>query len=76
LVLAFKDTGVGISEAAITHLFQRFYQADGVMARKQEGSGLGLSIVKTVTEAHRGMCWVESKLGVGSTFYVALPVEK
>ncbi len=76
IVMAVKDTGPGVPEAAIPHLFERFYQAEGVMARKVGGSGLGLSIVKTITEAHKGMCWLESKLGVGSTFYVALPVEK
>lgn len=76
IVVAVKDTGVGVSEAAIPHLFERFFQADGVMARKKEGSGLGLSIVKTIVEAHHGMCWVESKKDVGSTFYIALPVEK
>lgn len=76
IVVAVKDTGVGVPEAAIPHLFERFYQADGVMARKKEGSGLGLSIVKTIVEAHHGMCWVESKKDVGSTFYIALPVEK
>jgi len=76
IVVAVKDTGVGVAEAAIPHLFERFFQADGVMARKKEGSGLGLSIVKTIVEAHHGMCWVESKKDVGSTFYIALPVEK
>lgn len=76
IVVAVKDTGVGVSEAAIPHLFERFFQADGVMARKKEGSGLGLSIVKTIVEAHHGMCWVESKKDIGSTFYIALPVEK
>jgi signal transduction histidine kinase len=75
IVLAVKDTGVGIKEEALNHLFERFYQADGVMQRKQEGSGLGLSIVKKVVEAHNGMVWVESEVGVGSTFYVAIPVE-
>lgn len=74
VVIAVKDTGVGIKEAALNHLFERFYQADGVMQRKQEGSGLGLSIVKRVAESHGGMVWVESVEGTGSTFYVALPV--
>jgi PAS domain S-box-containing protein len=75
IVVAVKDTGIGIKEEALSHLFERFYQADGVMRRKQEGTGLGLSIVKRVTEAHGGMVWVESKEGVGSTFYVALSVD-
>lgn len=74
IVIAVKDTGVGIKEEALNHLFERFYQADGVMQRKQEGSGLGLSIVKKVVESHNGMVWVESKVGVGSTFYIAIPV--
>jgi PAS domain S-box-containing protein len=73
IVVAVKDTGIGIKEEALQHLFERFYQADGVMQRKQEGTGLGLNIIKTVAEAHNGMVWVESKLGVGSTFYVAIP---
>lgn len=76
IVIAVKDTGVGIKEEALSHLFERFYQAQGVMQRKQEGSGLGLSIVKRVTEAHSGMVWVESKENVGSTFYVAIPITK
>jgi PAS domain S-box-containing protein len=76
VVLAVKDTGVGIAESALPHLFERFFQAQGVMQRKQEGSGLGLNIVKRVSEAHGGMVWVESTLGVGSTFYVAIPVAK
>ncbi len=75
IVIAIKDTGVGIKEEALNHLFERFYQADGVMQRKQEGSGLGLSIVKKVVESHSGMTWVESKVGVGSTFYVAIPIK-
>lgn len=74
IVIAVKDSGIGIKEEALNHLFERFYQAEGVMDRKQEGSGLGLNIVKTVTEAHSGMVWVESKIGVGSTFYVAIPI--
>jgi signal transduction histidine kinase len=76
IVMAIKDTGIGIKEESLGHLFERFYQADGVLQRKQEGSGLGLSIIKRVAESHNGMVWVESKLGVGSTFYVAVPVAK
>ena len=76
IVIAVKDTGVGIKEDALPHLFERFYQANNVMSRKQEGSGLGLSIVKTVVDAHAGMVWVESKVGVGSTFYIAIPASE
>lgn len=76
IVIAVKDTGIGIKDDALPHLFERFYQAQNVMQRKQEGSGLGLSIVKTVVDAHGGYVWVESKLGVGSTFYIALPVSE
>jgi PAS domain S-box-containing protein len=74
IVIAFKDTGVGIAEEAIPHLFSKFYQASNVLNRKQEGSGLGLSIVKKIIEAHKGLIWVESTEGTGSTFYIALPI--
>ncbi len=73
VVIAVKDTGIGIPAEAITHLFNKFYQASNVLDRKQEGSGLGLSIVKKITEAHKGVVWVESVEGTGSTFYIALP---
>jgi signal transduction histidine kinase len=72
LVIGIKDTGVGIPADAVEHLFTKFYQASNVLNRKQEGSGLGLSIVKNIVEAHEGLVWVESKEMIGSTFYIAL----
>ena len=72
VVVAVKDTGVGINESALPHLFDKFYQASNVLNRKVEGSGLGLSIVKKVVDAHGGLVWVESKEKEGSTFYIAL----
>jgi signal transduction histidine kinase len=74
IVIAFKDTGVGIAQDAIPHLFSKFYQASNVLNRKQDGSGLGLSIVKKIIEAHKGLIWVESTENEGSTFYIALPI--
>jgi PAS domain S-box-containing protein len=74
IVVAIKDTGSGIPQEALPHLFTKFYQASNVLNRKQEGSGLGLSIVKKIVEAHKGIVWVESLEGKGTTFYIALPV--
>jgi signal transduction histidine kinase len=74
LVVSIKDTGVGIDEADIPQLFERFYR--GKSHRKDSGgTGLGLVIAKEIIELHKGRIYVESKLGVGSTFYVLLPVE-
>lgn len=74
VVVAIKDTGSGIPQEALPHLFTKFYQASNVLNRKEEGSGLGLSIVKKIVEAHKGIVWVESLEGKGTTFYIALPV--
>jgi PAS domain S-box-containing protein len=65
------DTGTGIPDADLPHLFDRFWQAGKADSRS---SGLGLSIVKGIVDAHGGRVWVESATGRGSTFYFALPV--
>jgi len=64
------DDGVGVSEEDRTHLFDRFWQA---RREDRHGAGLGLSIVKGIVEAHGGRVWVESEVGVGTTFYFTLP---
>jgi PAS domain S-box-containing protein len=64
------DTGAGISAERVAHVFDRFWQADDVEGR---GLGLGLMIVKGIVEAHGGRVWVESEVGAGSTFFLALP---
>jgi len=69
--LSVTDTGEGIPQISVKHLFNRFYQVD--KARKQVGSGIGLTIAKHLTEAHGGKISVESKLGQGSCFTVSLP---
>jgi PAS domain S-box-containing protein len=66
------DHGTGISKKALPHLFQRFYREEGEKVRG--GTGLGLYISKQIIEAHGGRIWAESKLGEGSTFSFALPI--
>jgi signal transduction histidine kinase len=64
-----KDTGIGIDNDQIPHIFDAFYRA----AHEVRGSGLGLSIARTIVEAHGGQIWVKSAPGMGSTFSFTLP---
>ncbi|MBN1922978.1 MAG: HAMP domain-containing protein [Anaerolineae bacterium] len=72
VIIAVRDTGVGIAEEELSRIFERFYKAD--RARSSGGTGLGLAIAKHIIQAHRGQIWVESVEGRGSTFYFSLPV--
>ncbi len=76
LVLVVKDTGMGISEKHLPFIFDRFWQADGSSNRKYQGVGIGLSLVKELTELQGGAVAVESKEGKGTKFTVRLPYEK
>jgi len=67
------DTGGGIAPEHLPHLFERFYRVDKARSRIHGGSGLGLSIVKALVEAHGGSVTVRSEVGQGSTFTVRLP---
>ncbi|WP_394828084.1 response regulator [Pendulispora albinea] len=72
-----KDTGIGIDEGFLPHVFERFRQAEGTLARKQGGLGLGLTIVRHLTELHGGTIAVTSKgEGQGTEFIVSLPVSE
>jgi signal transduction histidine kinase/CheY-like chemotaxis protein len=68
------DTGPGIAPEDMNKLFKPFQQLDGSIRRKHGGTGLGLSITKHFIELHEGKIWVDSQLGVGTTFYFQLPV--
>jgi two-component system, OmpR family, sensor kinase len=72
--LSVADTGVGIAEDDLAHIFERFYRADQSRSRHSGGAGLGLSIVKRVAEAHGGHATVASIAGRGSTFAIWLPL--
>lgn len=73
-LLQVVDTGMGIREDQIPHLFERFKQAEGSENRAHEGTGIGLSLVKELVELHGGQISVESVYGQGSTFSISLPM--
>lgn len=74
LVFQVQDFGIGIEKEEQTRIFERFYRVDKARARNSGGTGLGLAIVKDYVEFLGGSIHVDSHLGVGSTFYVYLPV--
>lgn len=69
-----RDTGKGIGQEEIKHIFDPFYQADSVMNRRFEGSGIGLALVKELVDLHKGSIHVNSIMDQGSEFIVELPV--
>ncbi|HEY7059934.1 MAG TPA: ATP-binding protein [Chloroflexota bacterium] len=73
VVLAVRDTGTGIPTAELPHIFERFHRVPGTQARTQEGTGIGLALVRDWVELHGGTVDVTSAVGEGSTFTVVLP---
>ena len=69
-----EDSGVGIPRDDLGKLFSKFFQAQNVPLVNEKGSGLGLALVKHVSEAHGGRVSVDSEVGVGSTFSILLPL--
>ena len=69
-----SDNGPGIAADDLPHLFERFYRVDASRARRSGGSGLGLSIVQAIAEAHGGSVRVESSQGKGAAFTIVLPI--
>ena len=72
--VAVTDTEIGIAPEDQATIFEEFRQVGSDETRKQEGTGLGLTLAKKFIELHGGRIWVESKLGTGSTFTFTLPV--
>ena len=73
-LLQVRDTGVGIPEEALSHIFERFYRVDKARSRATGGSGLGLAIVRAIVQRNRGEITVDTENGKGTVFTVSFPV--
>ena len=73
-VIQLHDTGIGIAEKDLPHVFERFYRADQVRSRETRGSGLGLSIARWIAESHHGSIELNSRLGQGTNVTIRLPL--
>ncbi|AKN31267.1 histidine kinase [Clostridium carboxidivorans P7] len=71
--LSVRDTGIGISEVDLQYIFERFYRADESRNKLTGGAGIGLTITKSIIEAHNGSIVVESKINEGSEFVIMIP---
>jgi PAS domain S-box-containing protein len=74
IIILVRDTGIGIPENMIDKIFDRFRQVESSLTLNQGGSGIGLSLVKSIVEAHGGTITAKSKYGVGSEFTIELPI--
>jgi signal transduction histidine kinase len=74
LLYQVSDTGIGIPKDELENIFAEFQQVDTAITREFSGTGLGLNITKKFVEMHGGRIWVESELGVGSTFFFTVPL--
>jgi signal transduction histidine kinase len=75
LVIEVKDNGIGIDESDLEKIFDRFYKVNKARTSNSSATGLGLTMAKLIIEKHGGKITVESKIGVGSTFKIYLPIE-
>jgi signal transduction histidine kinase len=74
--ISISDQGIGIPPADLEHIFERFYTVDKARSRRLGGAGLGLSIVRTIVEKHHGTISVTSMVGIGTTFFIRLPIHR
>ena len=72
-VFSVVDTGIGIPASELQKLFSEFYRVDNEINQNVKGTGLGLVLAKNIVQAHRGKIWVQSQVGVGTTFNFTLP---
>lgn len=74
VVFEVQDNGIGVAPLDLPHMFEKFYRSGRREAYSQRGTGLGLAIVKSIVERHGGRVWVDSHLGKGSSFCMAIPL--
>jgi signal transduction histidine kinase/HAMP domain-containing protein len=73
-LVSVEDDGIGIPEEELTHVFERFRQADGSATRQHSGMGIGLTLSRSLVELHGGTIWADSESGQGSRFTFSLPI--
>jgi signal transduction histidine kinase len=76
LRISVSDTGIGIPDECLPHIFDRFYRVDASRSRSSGGSGLGLPIALAIAQVHHGKIDAQSKADTGSTFCITLPVDE
>lgn len=76
LTCSVSDEGIGIEKDKIPYIFEKFYRVDNSLTRETGGTGLGLANARYIVESHGGSIWADSEPGKGSTFTIALPVDK
>src|SRR5699024_7029642 len=74
-IVRINDTGIGIDQDSLPYLFDRFYKVDQSRSEHSSGNGLGLSITKKIIQLHSGSIDVVSEKGVGTTFFIRLPIQ-
>ena len=76
IIFEVRDTGIGIAPADQQRIFEKFYRAAGRGVHRDRGTGLGLTIAKSIAERHGGRVWLESQLGRGSVFFLEIPMSQ